>query len=72
MTEEVTTYSNSDWAGCEETRKSSSAGVVLIGNSHVESLHTPAKDHCEKQRRARIVRSIVERIRVKRGSVVAV
>ena len=25
-----TTSTNSDWAGCEETRKSSSAGVIML------------------------------------------
>ena len=30
--EEVTTFADSDWAGCKETRKSSSAGVVMLGN----------------------------------------
>ena len=29
--EEVTTSTDSDWAGCKETRKSSSAGVVMLG-----------------------------------------
>ena len=29
--EEVTTCTDSDWAGCKETRKSSSAGVVMLG-----------------------------------------
>ena len=29
--EEVTMFTDSDWAGCKETRKSSSAGVVMIG-----------------------------------------
>ena len=32
MANEVTTFTDSDWAGCKETRKSSSAGVVLLGN----------------------------------------
>ena len=40
--------------------------------SHVESLNTQTKDHCEKLRRVRVVRSSVGRIQVKRGSVVAV
>ena len=29
--EEVTAFTDSDWAGCKETRKSSSAGVVMLG-----------------------------------------
>ena len=32
MVEEVTTFSDADWAGCKDTRTSSSAGVVLLGS----------------------------------------
>ena len=32
MSEDVTIHSDSDWACCKETRKSSTAGVILIGN----------------------------------------
>ena len=28
---EVTMFTDSDWAGCKETRKSSSAGIVMLG-----------------------------------------
>ena len=31
MRSEVTVFSDSDWAGNKETRKSSSAGVALVG-----------------------------------------
>ena len=34
MCADVTAYSDSDWAGCKETRKFSSAGVILLG-SHI-------------------------------------
>ena len=58
MSEEVTTYSDSNWAGCKE--------MEIIKHrrdtdrrSHVESLHTQAQDPCEKQRRGRIVRNSV-------------
>ena len=39
MVEEVTTYSGSDWASCEETRKSSSASVTMLGR-HTLKAHT--------------------------------
>ena len=32
MANEVTTFTDSDFAGCKETRMSSSAGVMLLGN----------------------------------------
>ena len=31
IVEEVTMFTDSDWAGCKETRKSSSAGVMMLG-----------------------------------------
>ena len=39
LVEEVTTFSDSDQAGYEEIRKSSSAGVILLGN-HTLKAHT--------------------------------
>ena len=39
MWEEVTTYSDSDWRCCRETRTSSSAGVILFG-SHMLKTYT--------------------------------
>ena len=32
LVEEVTTLTDSDWAGCKETRKSSCAGVIMLGD----------------------------------------
>ena len=31
MAEELAAFTDSDWAGCKETRKSSSAGVLMLG-----------------------------------------
>ena len=31
LTEELTVFTDSDWAGCKETRNSSSAGVLMLG-----------------------------------------
>ena len=32
MANAVTTFTDSDWAGCKESAKSSSAGVIHLGN----------------------------------------
>ena len=53
MTEEVTASSDSDWAGCMETRKSSSAGVILIGDNmlkaHTRKQHNIANSSAEPE-----------------------
>ena len=59
MGEEVTTDSDSDWAGCKGTRKSSSAGLILLGSHMLKAYTRKKKKHCEEQRRVRIVRSSV-------------
>ena len=43
MTKDLTVFTDSDWAGCKETRKSSSAGVLMLGK------HT-LKAYTRKQR----------------------
>ena len=40
MSSEVTVFSDSDWAGDQETRKSSSAGVALVGTTHFLKAYT--------------------------------
>ena len=39
MVNEVTTFTDSDWAGCKETRKSFRAGVILLCN-HSQKAYT--------------------------------
>ena len=39
LVEEMTTFTDSDWAGCKETRKLSSAGVIMLGD-HASKAHT--------------------------------
>ena len=39
MVEKVTTFSDKDWAGCKDIRKSSSTGVILLG-SHAQKAYT--------------------------------
>ena len=38
MTKDLTVFTDSDWAGCKETRKSSSAGVDAR-KTHAEGIH---------------------------------
>ena len=53
MVEEATTFSDSDWAGCKETRKIIKRRRDTVRQPHPESVHAQAKDHCKKQRRGR-------------------
>ena len=39
LAEELTVFTDSDWAGCKETRKSSSAGVLMLGR-HTVKIYT--------------------------------
>ena len=39
LAEELTVFTDSGWAGCQETRKSSSAGVLMLGR-HTLKAHT--------------------------------
>ena len=39
MAEELTAFTDSDWAGCKETRKSSIAGVLMLGG-HTSKAYT--------------------------------
>ena len=57
MVEEVTAFTDWNLAGCKETRKPSSAGVMLLGDqSCPEIAHAQTKDHCKKQCRGRAAR----------------
>ena len=66
LAKELTVFTDSDWAGCKETRKSSSAGVLILGR-HPEGIHTQAEGHCKKQRRGRAVCSSIGSIRSEGG-----
>ena len=48
LVEEVTTFTDSYWAGCKETRKSSSAGVIMLGDHVLKSIHAKAENHCKE------------------------
>ena len=47
LVEEVTTFADSDWAGCKETRKSSSAGVIMLGD-HALKAYTRKQNIIER------------------------
>ena len=69
MVEDVTRFSDSDWAGCKETRKSSSAGVTLVGHT-LKACTRKHNDHCKKQCRSRAECYSIGCVRVKRNCVV--
>ena len=68
VAEELTVFPDSDWAGCKETRQSSSAGVLMLGRTHLESIVTKAEGHCKEQRRGRTVCSSIGSVRSEGGS----
>ena len=57
LVEEVTTFTDSDLAGSKDSRKSSSAGVIRLGDHAFESIHAKAENHCKEWCRGRAVRS---------------
>ena len=63
MAEALAAFTDSNWAGGKETRKSSSAGVPMLGRTHPESIHTQAEGHCKEQRRGRTVCSSIGSVR---------
>ena len=63
LAEELTVFTDSDWAGRKETRTSSSAGVLMLGKTYPESIHTQAEGHCKEQRRGRAVCSSIGSVR---------
>ena len=67
LAEELTLFTDSGWACCKETRKSSSAGVLMAGKTHPEGIHTQAEGHCKKQRRSIAVCSSIGSVRSEGG-----
>ena len=55
MSTELTTYSDADWTGDKDTRTSSSAYVVLMGN-HMLKAYTRKQKITARSRRSRLVR----------------
>ena len=47
MAEKLAAFTDSDWAGRKETRKSSSAGVLMLGR-HTLKAHTRKQNAIEK------------------------
>ena len=51
LAEELTLFTDSDWAGCKETRKSSSAGVLMLGR-HTLKAYTRKQKVIAKKKNA--------------------
>ena len=47
LAEELTVFTDSDWACCKETRKSSSAGVMMLGRHYTRKQKVIAKSSAE-------------------------
>ena len=67
--EDVTTYSDSDWAGWKETRTSSSAGVALLGSHMLKACTRKTIKHCMEQRWVRIARRSIGSVQTQKGRV---
>ena len=50
--EEGTRFTDSDWAGFQETRKSPSAGVIMFGRHTLKACTRNQNNHCKKQCRS--------------------
>ena len=60
---ELTVFTDSDWAGCKETRKSSIAGVLMLGRHILKANTRKHKGICKEQRRGRTVCSSIGSVR---------
>ena len=71
MDNEVTTFTDSDWTGCKETRNVIKCRSDTAGQPHSEGIHAQAEDHRKKQCRSGTVRCSTGSIRVKGNRVAA-
>ena len=55
MTKDLTVFTDSDWAGCKKTRKSSSAGVLMQGKHTLKAYTRKQRIIAKRQRRGRTV-----------------
>ena len=55
MDEELAAFTDSDWAGCKETRKSSSAGVMILGRHTLKAYTRKQEGHRKEQCRSGVV-----------------
>ena len=59
LTEELTVFTDSDRAGCKETRKVVKCRSADAGKAHTEGIHAQTESHRKKQRRGRAVCSSI-------------
>ena len=69
MAEEVTTFTDSDWTGCTETRKSSSAAVILLGNHALKAYTRKQKTIAKSSAEAELCAAAWGGVRVKKHCV---
>ena len=61
LAEELTVFTDSDWAGCEETRKSSSAGVMMLGRHTLKAYTRMQKVTAKSSAEAELYAAALER-----------
>ena len=58
MTEELTVFTDSGWAGCKETRKPSNAGVLMLGGHTMKAYTRKQKVIAKSSAKAELCSSI--------------
>ena len=61
LAEELTVFTDSDWAGCKETRKSSSAGALMLGRHTLKAYTRRQKVIAKSSAEAELYAAALER-----------
>ena len=67
LAEELTAFTDSDWAGCKETRKSASAGVLMLGGHTLKAYTRKQKVIAESSAEAELLCSSIGSVGSKGG-----
>ena len=67
LAEELTVFTDSDWVGCKETRKSSSAGVPMLGRHTLKAYTRRQKVNAKNSTEAELYAAALGASEAKRG-----